>query len=115
MELGLSDLLQAKESRSSVAPNSFGKAKSRILLYLYGLPSQLETFDVKPNAPLEIRGELNSIPSVLPGYHICELLPEYGERPDQAQIQTNGNVYMKEQFPNLDFIKKATIIKLKKK
>ena len=76
-----------------------------ILHYLYGSPGQLETFDVKPKDPLEIRGELNSIPSVI---------LEYGERPDQAQNQTNGNACLKEQFPNLDFIKKTTIIKLKK-
>ncbi len=86
MGLGLGDLLQAKDSRPSVAPHSFGKAKSCILLYLYGSPSQLETFDVKPNAPLEIRGDLNSIPSVIPGYHIGELLPETASVLDRTTV-----------------------------
>ena len=44
----------------------FGRAKSCILLYLYGSPSQLETFDVKPQAPVEIRGELGFIQTPFP-------------------------------------------------
>ena len=40
----------------------FGKAKSCILLYLYGAPSQIETFDPKPEAPVEVRGELGHDP-----------------------------------------------------
>ncbi len=53
----------------------FGKAKSCILLFLYGSPSQLELADPKPDAPVEIRGELKSIRSTLPGCDVCELLP----------------------------------------
>ena len=59
--LGLSDLLRAEASGRK------GKAKSCILLYLYGAPSQLETFDPKPNAPLEIRGELGFTSTSVPG------------------------------------------------
>lgn len=79
MGLGLSDLLRL--NRVSAAPadqklkSSFGKAKSCILLFLYGSPSQLETFDVKSDAPEEIRGELGTIPSSIPGYRVGELLP----------------------------------------
>jgi hypothetical protein len=65
---------QASESRQPV-PRSFGKAKSVILLYLYGSHSQIETFDPKPDAPVEVRGELKSIRSALPGLDVCELLP----------------------------------------
>jgi hypothetical protein len=53
----------------------FGRAKSCILLFLYGSPSQLELADQKPDAPVEIRGELGSIKSTLPGCDVCELLP----------------------------------------
>ena len=53
----------------------FGRAKSCILLFLYGSPSQIELADQKPNAPVEIRGELKSIRSTLPGCDVCELLP----------------------------------------
>jgi hypothetical protein len=54
---------------------SFGKAKAVILLYLYGSPSQIETFDPKPDAPVGIRGELKTIRSCLPGADVGELLP----------------------------------------
>lgn len=60
--------------RSSTVPN-FGKAQRCLLLYLWGSPSQLETFDPKPDAPLEVRGEFQSIPSALPGVRIGEILP----------------------------------------
>ena len=53
----------------------FGRAKSCILLFLYGSPSQLELADMKPNAPEDIRGELKPIRSTLPGCDVCELLP----------------------------------------
>jgi Protein of unknown function (DUF1501) len=51
---------------SSALPG-FGRAKSCILLFMYGSPSQLETFDPKPDAPVEVRGELGCIPSCVPG------------------------------------------------
>src|SRR5882757_5364024 len=53
----------------------FGRAKACILLFLYGSPSQLELADQKPDAPVEVRGELKSIKSTLPGCDVCELLP----------------------------------------
>src|SRR5437763_10667108 len=53
----------------------FGRAKSCILLFLYGSPSQIELADQKPNAPVEIRAELKSIRSSLPACDGRELLP----------------------------------------
>lgn len=77
--LGLSDLLRHRQASAASTPAaslpSFGRAKSCILLYLYGAPSQLETFDPKPDSAVEIRGELNCIPSSLAGLNVCELLP----------------------------------------
>jgi hypothetical protein len=75
--LTLPDYLRARASeKPAPTPGShFGRAKSCILLYLYGSPSQLEFADQKPDAPLEIRGELGSIRSSLPGCDVCELLP----------------------------------------
>jgi len=74
--LALPDLLRARETapREGPRPRSFGRAKSIILLHLWGSPSQLETFDPKPDAPVEIRGELKSIASRLPGCRVGELL-----------------------------------------
>lgn len=58
-------------------PNSgtFGKAKHCIILYLAGGPPQHETFDPKPDAPREIRGEFKPIVTSVPGIHFSELLP----------------------------------------
>lgn len=77
LELGLADLMRLREARAGSLASlpSFGRAKSCILLYLYGAPSQLETFDPKPDSPVEIRGELGCIPSSLAGLNVCELLP----------------------------------------
>jgi len=75
--LGLADWLHAQETRKLASPaGGSGRAKACILLYLYGSPSQLETFDVKPNAPSGIRGELGSIATAIPGYRVGELLPQ---------------------------------------
>jgi hypothetical protein len=77
--LSLPDLLrnqaQAREAKAAGADKYFGRAKSCILLYLYGSPSQIEFADQKPDAPVEVRGELGSIRSSLPGCDVCELLP----------------------------------------
>jgi hypothetical protein len=54
---------------------AFGQAKACILLYLYGAPSQLEVFDLKPDAPVDIRGDFKPIATSVPGLHICEHLP----------------------------------------
>jgi hypothetical protein len=86
--LGLSDYLRLSAA-SSPAPqksNGFGKAKACILLYLYGSPSQLETFDMKPDAPEEIRGEMRSIRSSLPGADVCEYLPHTAKVMDKVTV-----------------------------
>src|SRR6478735_2388754 len=51
------------------------RAKSVIFLFLFGGPSQLETFDLKPDAPAKIRGPFKPIASRTPGLRICEHLP----------------------------------------
>jgi hypothetical protein len=76
--LGLADYFRLSEAQAGAAKKvhrSFGKAKSCILLYLYGAPSQIETFDTKPGAPAEVRGELKAIRSNVPGMDVGELLP----------------------------------------
>src|ERR1051326_3937022 len=64
----------------------FGTAKSVILLFLYGGASQLETFDPKPDAPVEIRGRLGSIPTRLHGYRVCEGLPRVAQIIDRCTV-----------------------------
>jgi hypothetical protein len=87
--LGLSDFLRLADLQaapSSPSPKSFGRARSCILLHLYGSPSQLETFDMKPDAPPEIRGELKPIRSSLPGLDVCELLPNLAKVMDRCTV-----------------------------
>src|SRR5262245_38051253 len=86
--LGLTatDLLRAAGTASGPAARSFGKAKSCILLFLYGSPSQLETFDPKPDSAEEIRGELKDIPSCLPGVRVGELIPRIARVLDKTTI-----------------------------
>lgn len=60
---------------ATVCGATFGRAKSVIVLYLYGAPSQLDTLDPKPDAPAEVRGEFRAISTSIPGIAACELLP----------------------------------------
>lgn len=68
--LGLSEVLAAR-----AAAGSGGADTSVILLYLHGGPSQLETYDLKPEAPSEYRSIFGAIPTNVPGLEICELFP----------------------------------------
>lgn len=52
-----------------------GRAKRCIVIFLFGGPSQLDTWDMKPQAPLENRGEFSPIETSVPGLQICEHLP----------------------------------------
>ncbi len=95
--LGLSDFLRIEAMQaappltSGPSPrrrreNGFGQAKSCILLFLFGSPSQHDTFDPKPNAPDIVRGELNPISTSVPGVQICELLPKIARLADKTTI-----------------------------
>lgn len=88
--LGLSDLLladtESQDPTSGVAAHAFGRAKNCIILFLYGSPSQLETFDMKPEAPLEVRGQMDPVASSLAGLDVCEYLPETAKIMDRATV-----------------------------
>lgn len=86
LSLASSLALQAQSSVGSFKSEfeSFGKAKRCLLLYLYGAPSQIETFDMKPKAPVEIRGSMQPISSSLPGMDVCEYLPQVARIMDRV-------------------------------
>ena len=75
--LSLGDLLARPASASEPPSTSgtFGKAKHCIILFLAGGPPQHETFDPKPEAPREIRGQFNALSTRVPGVQFSELLP----------------------------------------
>ena len=57
-----------------------GRAKSVIYIFLSGGLSQHESFDPKPDAPMEVRGDFKPVRTRTPGLHICEHLPELAKR-----------------------------------
>ncbi|HUE71463.1 MAG TPA: DUF1501 domain-containing protein [Pirellulaceae bacterium] len=63
-----------------------GQARSCILVYLLGGPPHLDTFDLKPDAPAEIRGPFEPIPTKVPGTQICELLPNLASIADKYAL-----------------------------
>jgi hypothetical protein len=69
------ETLALESSGPSLGVHSFGKAKSLIVLFLYGAPSQIDTLDPKPDAPDEVRGEFKPIATSIPGISASELLP----------------------------------------
>jgi uncharacterized protein (DUF1501 family) len=66
---------QAAAAQIEKAGTSFGRAKACIILFLAGGPPQHETFDPKPDAPREVRGDIQSIATSVPGIHFSETLP----------------------------------------
>lgn len=75
---GLARLLRA-ESASSQASSR----RSVIFVHLDGGPPQLDTIDLKPDAPVEIRGEFSPIATSVPGLSVCELLPQLAQLADR--------------------------------
>lgn len=60
--------------------------KNVIVLWLWGGPSHLDTFDMKPQAPIEYRGPYAPVPTNVPGIEICELLPRLARQANQYAI-----------------------------
>ncbi len=77
--LNLGDLLRsagAAEAPAAASGSSFGRARSCILLFLMGGPPQHSTWDPKPDAPAEVRGDFGPIATTVPGLSISELMPQ---------------------------------------
>src|SRR6185295_9138597 len=79
--LGLSDLLRAdaKDGRKNAS-------KALINVHLSGGPSHQDMWDLKPEAPFEVRGEFRPIPTNVPGMDICELFPKLAKMADKFAI-----------------------------
>ncbi len=85
--LSLADGLRADDARKAKPIRSKSKPEtSCIFIYLEGGPSQLETFDPKPNAPNDVRGPYGNIATKVPGLQVCELLPAMAERMDRCAL-----------------------------
>lgn len=86
--LGLGDLfrLQRVAAADGQTAHTKSAAKSCVLIWLDGGPSHLETFDVKPDAPKEVRGPLDSIATNVAGVRISECLPQTTKLLDKLAI-----------------------------
>jgi hypothetical protein len=74
--LTLADLLRARAQANPTGAGTRPSArKSAIMIYLPGGPSHMDTYDLKPDAPAEYRGEFRPINTNVPGVQICELFP----------------------------------------
>jgi uncharacterized protein (DUF1501 family) len=79
--LGLPQVLTRAAPTSSAS--GFGRAQSCLVIFLFGGPSQLDTFDLKPDAPAQFRGEFRPIATNVPGIRICEHLPRLARLADK--------------------------------
>ena len=81
--LSFADVLRGRASAQAVSARSFGRAKRCILLFMWGGPAHQDTWDLKPDAPREVRGEFNEIATNVPGLRICEHFPRIAQRMDR--------------------------------
>ena len=79
--LSLTDLLRAE-----AAAGKTEQQKSVVMIYLPGGPTQHETFDPKPDAPMGIRGSYKPISTKIPGVQYCELLPKLSAMADKFSV-----------------------------
>lgn len=86
--LSLASLLGQSQSASAAGQlkASGGKARSCIILFLLGGPPQHSTWDPKPDAPADVRGEIKPIATKLPGLFVGELMPKLAEQADKLCV-----------------------------
>lgn len=94
--MSLPRLLEARaQAREAGAVAQPAKAKACILLFMWGGPGHQDTWDLKPGAPAEVRGEFKPIATCVPGIQICEHFPRLARRADRLAIvrsMTHTNV-----------------------
>jgi hypothetical protein len=82
--------------KASAAQSEYGarRVQSVLVLWLWGAPSHVDTFDPKPGAPAEYRGPFGTIPTRTPGVRFTELLPRLAARSDRfSLIRSNKNFH----------------------
>ncbi len=83
--LSLADVLRLRAGGTPNAAPS-GRGKSVIMIWLRGGPSHIDSYDMKPDAPAEIRGEFQPIATRVPGIQICEYMPRQAAIMDKLAI-----------------------------
>src|SRR5439155_1592835 len=79
---------QAEPVRASASgeAGTFGRARSCIFIYLFGGPSHIDIWDMKPGAPVEFRGEFQPRATNVAGIHITEHLPRLAQHADKYAL-----------------------------
>src|SRR6516164_3491821 len=72
--------------RAAAGSGLRARARQVIFLHQFGGPSHLDTFDMKPDAPAEVRGQYRPIASALPGVPVCERLPRMARVMDKVTL-----------------------------
>jgi len=93
MGLTIADLLRFRAA-GAVQPQS--RPKSVIMVYLWGGLSHIDTYDMKPGAPVDYRGEFKPIQTKVPGLDLCELLPLHARVADQFSVVRGVRAYSPE-------------------
>ncbi len=73
-------------ARAALPVGGFGRAKSCIVFFCWGGASQLETWDPKPDAPLEVRGTYRPVATATPGIHVGEYMPLLARQTERLAI-----------------------------
>jgi uncharacterized protein (DUF1501 family) len=84
--LTLPTYLKAMAETPGVNPGARQKAKRCILLWMQGGPSHHDSFDPKPDAPAEVRGEFGTVPTTLPGVRFADPLPLLARKTDLLAV-----------------------------
>jgi len=84
--LGMGDLISLRADAAKAAGKVNPENINCILVWLDGGPTHFETFDPKPNAPSDVRGEFKSIPTNITGVHFCETVPRLARSLDKMAI-----------------------------
>jgi len=94
--LGLPRLLAERDEPSGgLRPLAKKHAKACIVLFMWGGPAQMDTWDMKPDAPDAYRGDFKSIATTVPGLRVCEHLPLLAQRAQDLCLirsMTHGDV-----------------------
>ncbi len=84
--MSLSGLLQSRSAGATSGNSYFGSAKRCIILFMSGGPPQQDTFDLKPDAPVDLRGEFKPLRTNVPGIEISEQFPLLAKMADRYAI-----------------------------
>src|SRR5438270_14043663 len=74
------------QAHAAPAGTGFGRAKACVVIYLFGGPSHIDLWDLKPDAPAEFRGEFRPIATNVPGILVGEHLPKLARQMDRFAL-----------------------------